>query len=1679
MKGNCYSVPEQHPVVPVQHPVVPEPVEGPQSKGHNLYIPPFIIYNYMTKKNRRNHEKSSVQKLYNYYTFVRGGLAALTSFASCDNFLNASQVKKEIEDAIAYNNAKEITVLIQSQVNTGSTLPSGNHIAKQGYEFEISFSEAQGYSFEKWIAVSKENPDQTITDGVIFTDAASPKTKVKITNDKIPLQIIPQCTSRIAVSGEPSPQYNQNGVGWNRSIYVEFTKELSPASFIFAASELPQAAEPVYDSNNQIYAYTLEGQTYFKNLSITTADGLSVARHFQAPAIDGKYLTIEANKLNRIPFATGETSKTIIVTLKNGISDITGVSMSAEKTWRYVIVDASDEKASINFTAGTGEGLLNAVSGSYSVGQTIDLLFTPNSDYQFIKWDYDSSILKIKDPANPDTTITVIEKTSGTQSSQVKAVCAPRPRIVENGFSPVTGGTTASVSKNTPIQITFTQNLPDDEAGRAQMENINITIAGNPVKSSFLAPSITGGTVTFNADPLNMLDVPVNQTKTVTVSIPADFYYELEDEAHTKVYYGGNGKSFNYKINETTNEKAIITFGTSNTGSGTITKGPRQGDSYSLGERIDLSFDLDENFQFNGWKIYDSDDKEILPTANGTAPVTIDKPSDLTTKLNINAEVQGIKVVADASMKLFVTETSPQGLNIARDSDITITFSKPLDNLCTTSDFLNQIKIKLDGINVDSFFTYRTASGNKITIKNTKLLNVAENERKTVSVSVPSSFYYVDRNITINLGKEYTFVYEVTSQTNVTLPSVTSRSPASSQSVTTSTPIVITFNMEMDTVSPASELFTWDNIRLTYLGQSLDEHFETPVYDSATKTLTLMPVLIDQSTDNLTSLASYIKNVLHLNSIDLQVSLQNIMVGNLPLKADSNSTFTVRYMGQNENTPPEQSEFFVTRDQISLAEHNHTNEFTYASFADFDNDTIHQNATNGTIYIYGTYQDTDTGVKAVVVTEKHTNDTNGAELIKNACPPVEYTARNSSDYFTTDSSGFTTFCIPHQIQCDDGAIYITVDVQDACQNHAPIHAFTAIKKSSISLDNVQLTNLRVSRDFWPLTRELNEDINYYYDNIKNVKIERIIAQVTDSTYSTIKYTQNFYNSIYGTTMFNGNDYTFTCEYENNEGEFVFNDSEDINNQYWSCNLDVDSVAGKSVTVYVEDFLGNRTQRTYTFPELCIIKTEVIDTYRKIWFKKNYKDKFLSVKERDGEYDFGSTVGFYTTIFSNETCQFMFQNESGLWSDLSRVLTLNDIDNYAFISDSVELSEQPIISKSDIKGCVDITLNIDKTVWKSNDNLSGFDDILIFVDNSSYGFQKYLEKGIEKNVLNVSLESVASRDTKIEVYGIKNGVMSKNPTKYTIPRITDKSTLDSFDNQPPGITLEIEYGNKSVGLDDKCCCITFYDNRRVDYNSLVINGVPYLSNQLVDVNGNKAVCFPIWDILNKTISISVSDIAGNSVTNKITVEMEAANKNVRITKNESSWHVSPIDNTNPFYYRFQEFDTQNLKWNYNFYLCYLNGESKDYTPPENTFVKLNQYTEKSKISTIPRYYYTGTEQNSGTYDLVLPNGNSKSSVVIQSDAPVFVQTLVTNVSYNECKDWPTDKWDFYKKPVDERILSFSADTTTTDENGTVTTLGNHSPKRYTIPMDQIEDGQCYCVVAHFADGTTAQSQVWQK
>ena len=613
----------------------------------------------MEKSFSKNHP------IYIFLTTILLLGGVLIGLTSCENFLDGGDVKREIENAIAYNNAKQLTVLISAQEGTGSTLPSGNYTAKQGYAFEISFSENPAYSFVKWTAVSKSDPKIEITDGITFEDEYSSVTNVKITNISDPIKIIPLCEDRIAVSGEPLPRYEPQGVSRDRSISVNFSKEPAIENFFFDEDEIPADAEDTKtiekDDGEKIWAYVYEGQTYLKNISITNNDDYSIAEHFTCPVVEGKLLTIAVDKTNPIKFSVGENFKTVKVSLSKNITDTLGIKMNAEKSWNYQITESTDEKATVTLTSVTTEGSVYlAGTKDYSLGQKITLSFTEDADYQFVKWDYDSSIIFVAEPESANTIATVLDKTSGEDSTQIKAVCAPRLRVTD--YSPVTDGAAQTVCKNSSIVINFNHKLPTSAEDLAQLQNISITIGGAPVKSSFKAPVINEDTITFAADNSNMLDVPAGQKKTVSVSIPADFYYTLEDG--TKVTYGGIGKSFDYKIDETTLDKAEITF-TAASGSGELTaaSGTKK---YSIGQEVPLVFVPAEGWTFNGWTVMCGG--ELVEETK----IKIADVNALSTKLIVYEALTGVTVRAKTSRCLEISETSPSAQTNPKDSSIII-----------------------------------------------------------------------------------------------------------------------------------------------------------------------------------------------------------------------------------------------------------------------------------------------------------------------------------------------------------------------------------------------------------------------------------------------------------------------------------------------------------------------------------------------------------------------------------------------------------------------------------------------------------------------------------------------------------------------------------------------------------------------------------------------------------------------------------------------------------------------------------------------------------------------------------------------------------------------------------------------------------------------------------------------
>ena len=146
------------------------------------------------------------------------------------------------------------------------------------------------------------------------------------------------------------------------------------------------------------------------------------------------------------------------------------------------------------------------------------------------------------------------------------------------------------------------------------------------------------------------------------------------------------------------------------------------------------------------------------------------------------------------------------------------------------------------------------------------------------------------------------------------------------------------------------------------------------------------------------------------------------------------------------------------------------------------------------------------------------------------------------------------------------------------------------------------------------------------------------------------------------------------------------------------------------------------------------------------------------------------------------------------------------------------------------------------------------------------------------------------------------------------------------------------------------------------------------------------------------------------------------------------------------------------------LYFIKTKSLNYYYPD-CFLKIITWDAlSSSINSNPVYIYTGTA-GTGEYDWLVENPIADDYVFVSSDAPVYVHTLVTQLPYNTCKDWPVEEWEYYKENYGDKYFGFSG--------------SDHNQRRYSIPLDDIPDGSCYCVIAHFADNHVEKSHVFQK
>lgn len=412
------------------------------------------------------------------------------------------------------------------------------------------------------------------------------------------------------------------------------------------------------------------------------------------------------------------------------------------------------------------------------------------------------------------------------------------------------------------------------------------------------------------------------------------------------------------------------------------------------------------------------------------------------------------------------------------------------------------------------------------------------------------------------------------------LPAAESHTPVSDkQNQYANTPIKIYFNMPMD------RTFNFSNVHISYNDESLENLFETPVLSDDKKVLTIKPIA--------TELIKYLESKsMYLMVMDVSLSEDLSIVKDgvtLPLQVNSHSSFAVCYMAEWEKEIPVYRDLFVTKKEMSLQ--------TAASITEkFNNDTIYskegfteeqftqkvmQNLVRDTVYIYGCYYDGESGVKSVEVNELTTHDPQDGNLLQNKPTVTVYTTLSENAEFVT-VNGETKFCIKHKITQQNGPVRLTVTVKDACENAAESLIYYAIKKDSFDNNGSSIgSNLynAVGRNNSSSWKDFDYTEETYLEAIKAITLNMSETIQGDVQYSAAQ--------VYLDVTLPQDSYSMKCRYIDKTGALCEEEMVPESNPWdyvWKYSLNVDHVAGLSVTIVGTDILGNTSEEIFSFPE---------------------------------------------------------------------------------------------------------------------------------------------------------------------------------------------------------------------------------------------------------------------------------------------------------------------------------------------------------------------------------------------------------------------------------------------------------------------------------------------------------------
>ena len=178
------------------------------------------------------------------FLFTVVGLFLCAAIISCKNFMNAGQIKAEIEEAIEIANSNPVTIYITADEGSGSVVPE-QIVKKKKESFEIKFTPQTNWKFLNWEVIDKTT-GEAVTDAVAFADATKTETKAILLKPNANYQIHAKCVLLPAiVSVSPS---NLQSCPVNTQVYITFNMPMEDPAIKPGDSIFKYDAE--YDAGN-------------------------------------------------------------------------------------------------------------------------------------------------------------------------------------------------------------------------------------------------------------------------------------------------------------------------------------------------------------------------------------------------------------------------------------------------------------------------------------------------------------------------------------------------------------------------------------------------------------------------------------------------------------------------------------------------------------------------------------------------------------------------------------------------------------------------------------------------------------------------------------------------------------------------------------------------------------------------------------------------------------------------------------------------------------------------------------------------------------------------------------------------------------------------------------------------------------------------------------------------------------------------------------------------------------------------------------------------------------------------------------------------------------------------------------------------------------------------------------